>query len=72
MSIAWALLIIRVIVGLTLMAHGAQKAFGWFGGAGYAKITQGFQTQGFKPAELWVGLAILGELGGDSRWRSAS
>lgn len=64
MSIAWALLIIRVMVGLTLVAHGAQKAFGWFGGAGYAKIAQGFKTQGFKPAELWVGLGILGELGG--------
>ena len=29
------LLIIRVVAGLTLAAHGAQKLFGWFGGDGF-------------------------------------
>ena len=28
----YAALILRVPVGLTLAAHGAQKLFGWFGG----------------------------------------
>jgi uncharacterized membrane protein YphA (DoxX/SURF4 family) len=28
------LLIIRLVVGLTLAAHGVQKLFGWFGGYG--------------------------------------
>jgi putative oxidoreductase len=64
MSLAWALLVIRVVVGLTLAAHGAQKLFGWFGGPGYAKLEQGFAAQGYKPAWFWVALAILGELGG--------
>ena len=64
MSIAWALLIIRVMVGLTLLAHGAQKAFGWFGGPGYAKLTQGFRAQGYRPVGLWVALVLLGEIGG--------
>jgi putative oxidoreductase len=64
MSLAWALLIIRLAAGLTLAAHGAQKLFGWFGGPGYAKLEQGFTAQGYKPASLWAGLAILGELGG--------
>src|SRR5690348_12423853 len=64
MTVAWALLIVRVVVGLTLAAHGAQKSLGWFGGAGYAKARQGFQAQGFRPASLWLGLAVLGELGG--------
>ena len=64
MMVAWALLIVRVVVGLTLAAHGAQKLLGWFGGPGYAKARQGFQAQGFRPAALWLGLAVLGELGG--------
>src|SRR5262252_3541000 len=64
MSLAWALLIIRLAAGLTLAAHGAQKLFGWFGGPGYAKLEQGFTAQGYKPASLWAGLAVLGELGG--------
>ena len=58
------LLILRVIGGLTLAAHGAQKLFGWFEGPGLTKLSQGFEKQGFKPAWLWVCLVILGELGG--------
>lgn len=64
MSIAWALLIIRGVAGLTLAAHGAQKLFGWFGGPGYAKLESGFDKMGYKPAWVWASLAILGELGG--------
>jgi putative oxidoreductase len=64
MAIAWALWIIRVVAGLTLAAHGAQKLLGWFGGPGYAKLERGFGAQGFKPAWLWSSLVILGELGG--------
>jgi putative oxidoreductase len=64
MTVAWALLILRVVAGLTLAAHGAQKLLGWFGGSGYAKTQQGFHAQGFRPAALWLWLAILGELGG--------
>jgi putative oxidoreductase len=64
MTVAWALLIIRATVGLTLAAHGAQKLFGAFGGPGYAKLEQGFGAQGFRPAWLWSSLVILGELGG--------
>lgn len=60
----WALVILRVAVGLTLSAHGAQKLFGWFGGPGVAKMEQGLRAQGYKPARAWAWLAILGELGG--------
>src|SRR5215813_14423698 len=61
---AWALLIIRLAVGLTLLAHGTQKLLGWFGGAGFEKVARGFDGRGLKPGWLWACLAILGEVGG--------
>ena len=63
-SLSLGLLILRLVVGLTIAAHGAQKLFGWFGGPGLTKMTQGLQTQGFKPGWLWTALVILGEFGG--------
>ncbi len=63
-SLGLGLLIIRLVGGLTIAGHGAQKLFGWFDGPGITKITQGFEKQGFKPAWLWVILVILGEFGG--------
>jgi putative oxidoreductase len=59
-----ALLILRLVVGLTLAVHGTQKLFGWFAGPGLARLRQGFEQQGFKPVWLWVSLVILGEVGG--------
>ena len=63
-TLSLGLLVLRVIGGLTLTAHGAQKLFGWFEGPGLIKLLQGFEKQGFKPAWIWVSLVILGELGG--------
>jgi putative oxidoreductase len=64
MTVALALLIMRVVAGVVLAAHGAQKLFGWFGGPGFVRTEKGFAARGFRPAWLWVTLAILGELGG--------
>ena len=63
-TVSWGLLVLRLVAGLTIAGHGAQKAFGWFGGSGYAKMSAGFQGQGLRPGWLWAALAILGELGG--------
>ncbi|HEX9133452.1 MAG TPA: DoxX family protein [Ktedonobacteraceae bacterium] len=63
-SMSAGLLILRLVAGLTLAGHGTQKLFGWFNGPGLARLKQGFEKQGFKPAWLWVGLAVLGEVGG--------
>jgi putative oxidoreductase len=63
-SIGLALLILRVVVGLTMIFHGTQKLWGWFGGPGLTQMIPGFEKQGFRPAWLWVGLVILGEVGG--------
>jgi len=59
-----AVLILRLVVGLTLTGHGVQKLFGWFGGPGLIRLRQGFEKQGYKPVWLWISLAILGEVGG--------
>lgn len=59
-----ALLLFRIVIGLTMAGHGAQKLFGWFGGPGPVRLRQGFEKQGYQPAWFWVALAIVGELGG--------
>jgi putative oxidoreductase len=58
----YALPILRVVMGLTLFPHGAQKAFGWFGGAGFAKFTQIFDQIGYRPAAVWVTVVMLTEM----------
>jgi len=64
LSLTLALLLLRLIGGLTIASHGAQKLFGWFGGPGLAKQIAGFQAQGLKPGWCWAVLVVLGELGG--------
>lgn len=60
----FGILIVRLIVGLALAAHGAQKLFGWFGGPGM-KGTAGFmESLGWRPGNVFALLAGLGEFGG--------
>ncbi|HLI14734.1 MAG TPA: DoxX family membrane protein [Acidimicrobiales bacterium] len=58
------LLTLRLGVGLTLFAHGAQKLFGWFGGRGLAETARSFDTMGFRPGRASALAAGLGEAGG--------
>ena len=58
------LLILRVVVGLTLAAHGSQKLFGWFGGYGIAGTGAFFEQLGFRPGKAHAFLAGLAEAGG--------
>jgi putative oxidoreductase len=55
---------LRIILGLILIPHGCQKAFGWFGGAGFARFTQIFESIGYRPGALWLTIVILIELVG--------
>jgi putative oxidoreductase len=58
------LLIIRLAVGLTLAAHGAQKLFGIFGGHGLAGTGAFFEAIGFRPGKPLATLAGIGEVTG--------
>lgn len=55
---------LRVGVGGALVAHGAQKLFGWFGGAGLEQTGAMFEQLGFRPGKLNAIAAGLGEAGG--------
>jgi putative oxidoreductase len=64
MSADTGILIIRVLFGAAIAAHGSQKLFGWFGGHGL-KGTGGFLEQlGFRPGVPFAALAGLSEAGG--------
>ncbi|MDR5684364.1 MAG: DoxX family protein [Armatimonadota bacterium] len=59
------LLILRGVVGLLFIGHGAQKLFGWFGGHGVAGTGQWLESMGMRPGRLWAILAGSAEfLGG--------
>ncbi len=58
------LLLIRLVFGLVMAAHGSQKLFGWFGGYGIAGTGGFFETIGFRPGKLFATLAGLSEFGG--------
>ena len=58
------LLLIRVVLGGIMAAHGAQKLFGWFGGHGLAGTGGWLETMGLKPARLQAAVVGLAEFGG--------
>jgi putative oxidoreductase len=58
------LLFARLVVGLLMAAHGAQKLFGWFGGHGLHATGEFFVQLGFPPGRLFATAAALSELTG--------
>src|SRR3954447_25944035 len=60
--ISIGLLIIRLVIGLSFMAHGAQKLFGWFGGYGLKGTGGWMESIGIKPGVTMALLAGLTEL----------
>lgn len=72
----WGLTVLRIAVGLVFVAHGAQKLFGAFGGAGLNGTAAYFAQLGLEPAfalamfwgivEFGGGLLIF--LGAYTRW----
>ncbi|MCA1055857.1 DoxX family protein [Rossellomorea aquimaris] len=56
------LLLIRLVIGVLFIGHGAQKLFGWFGGHGLKGTGGWFDSMGMKPGVTLALLAGLSEL----------
>ena len=61
---SYGLLLVRVVVGSTMFAHGAQKLFGWFGGGGPRETAGFFGALGFRAPLAMAVLAGLSETSG--------
>ena len=61
-AISAGLLVLRLVVGLAMAAHGSQKLFGWFGGHGLAGTGGYFEKLGFRPGRTFAFAAGATEL----------
>ncbi len=52
----------RVVIGTSFAAHGAQKAYGWFGGPGPKGAAALMESLGFKPGERYARAAFYTEM----------
>lgn len=59
-----ALLLLRVVVGVVFIAHGAQKLFGAFDGPGIDAVAGSMAGLGMEPGMLFAVLAGVTEFGG--------
>src|SRR5260221_12690737 len=64
MAVDFSLLVLRVVIGLTLAAHGSMKSFGWFSSPGLKYFSGVTESMGLRPPLFWALLAALGEFGG--------
>src|SRR2546430_10668609 len=62
-TLSIGLLVARVVTGLVMAAHGAQKLFGWFGGYGLNKTGEFFVHLGFQQGRAFAAAASLTEIG---------
>ncbi|TMC33911.1 MAG: DoxX family protein [Chloroflexi bacterium] len=62
--LALGLLVLRLVIGLTVAAHGAQKLFGWWGGPGMTGWVGAMNRMRIRPAAPWAWLSALAELVG--------
>lgn len=60
---SWAGPVMRVLLGVVMFAHGAQKLLGWYGGGGFSGTMGFFTTQMGIPAVIAF-LVIVGEFFG--------
>ncbi|MFO8007266.1 MAG: DoxX family protein [Candidatus Brocadiia bacterium] len=61
LTMRYALIPLRLMVGIIFLTHGLQKAFGWFGGPGFSGTTDMLANMGFAVPGLFAVLLILAE-----------
>jgi putative oxidoreductase len=59
--VSGGLLIARLVLGLGMAAHGAQKLFGWFGGYGLEGTGGFLEKLGFRPGKAFAAVSGLNE-----------
>jgi putative oxidoreductase len=59
----WAPVVIRLVLGITFVAHGGQKIFGLWGGLGFSGTVDAFAKQGM-PAVMTILVMIAEFFGG--------
>lgn len=60
------LFLLRLVVGTTIAAHGAQKVFGWFGGHGPTGTAGWLESLGWRPGRFYSALNGWAEIGAGS------
>lgn len=60
----WITVPLRLALGIIMIAHGAQKVFGVWGGPGMTKFLANPAPMGLQPSWLWMGAAAFAELVG--------
>lgn len=60
----FAMLALRVVIGLLFFGHGAQKLFGTFGGGGLERTAASFDEMGLQPGRAHASAAGTAEAGG--------
>jgi len=61
-TVSIGLLVVRIVVGLIMAAHGASKLWGWFGGYGLRGTGQFFEQLGFHPGAAFAAAASVSEI----------
>ena len=61
---SWSRAVVRLALGIVFIAHGGQKVFGWFGGAGLKATIQTFQQYMKVPPAATVMAALIEFVGG--------
>jgi putative oxidoreductase len=61
-TLSIGLLLVRIVIGVIMAAHGAQKLLGWFGGYGLRGTGEFFVQLGFQPGPAFAAAASISEI----------